>query len=91
MEYFDARCGEKYVNPRRNYTSYFLSFGEAETRIELMHIPDMADPGGRGNRKGLAHFAISVGGAEAVDVLTERLRRAEDKRGWIRRSMPGSS
>ena len=74
MKYFNMSCGEKYVNPRRNYTSYFLSFGEGKTRIELMHIPDMANPVSRGNLKGLAHIAISVGGKEAVNTLTEKLR-----------------
>ena len=74
MKYFNMSCGDKYVNPRRNYTSYFLSFGEEKTRIELMHIPDMDNPASRGNLKGLAHFAISVGGKGAVYILTERLR-----------------
>lgn len=74
IEYFNVSCGEKYVNPKRNYTSYFLSFGEGSTRIELMHIPGMEDPGSRGNLKGLAHFAISVGGENAVNALTEKLR-----------------
>lgn len=75
MEYFDMTCGEKYFNPKRNFTSYFLSFGEDTTRIELMHIPNTDSPTSRGNLKGLAHFAISVGGKDAVDILTEKLRR----------------
>jgi len=74
IKYFDVSCGEKYVNPKRNFTSYFLSFGENSTRIELMHIPDMGNPASRGNLKGLAHFAISTGGKDVVDILTERLR-----------------
>lgn len=74
LTYFDVTCGEKYVNPKRNYTSYFLSFGEGKSRMELMHIPDIQEPTVRGQMKGLAHIAISVGGKEAVDVLTERLR-----------------
>jgi lactoylglutathione lyase len=32
------------------------------------------EPEKRGFSKGIAHFAISVGGKEAVDQLTERLR-----------------
>lgn len=73
-EYFNVSCNDKYVNPRRGFSSYFLSFGEDKTRIELMHIPDMAAPESKGNLKGLAHFAISVGGKDAVDTLTEKLR-----------------
>jgi len=75
MKYFEVGCGEKYINPTRNYTSYFLSFGEDKSRIELMNIPGMKDPGIRGQMKGLAHFAISVGSKEAVNILTEKLRK----------------
>ena len=75
MKYFELTCGDKYVNPKRNYTSYFLSFGEGKSRIELMYIPDMKEPVNRGQMKGLAHLAISVGGKDAVNALTERLRK----------------
>ncbi len=73
--YFGMRYNDKYVNPKRNFSSYFLSFEHARSRIELMHIPNMASPSARGTLKGLAHLAISVGGKEAVDALTERLRK----------------
>ena len=26
LTYFDVTCGNKYVNPIKNFTSYFLSF-----------------------------------------------------------------
>ena len=74
-KYFSTGCSDKYTNPKRGFTSYFLTFGEDKTRIELMHIPNMENPASRGNLKGLAHFAISVDGKEAVDALTERLRK----------------
>ena len=74
MKYFSMSCGEKYVNMKRNFTSYFLSFGDDKTRLEIMHVPDMESPASRGNLKGLAHFAISVGGKDVVNALTERLR-----------------
>ncbi|HIZ32721.1 MAG TPA: VOC family protein [Candidatus Bacteroides merdigallinarum] len=72
--YFNMKCGDKYTNPSKRFTSYFLSFEEGQARIELMHIPDMESPASRGNLKGLAHFAIAVGSQETVNVLTERLR-----------------
>lgn len=72
--YLNVNCSNKYVNSKKNYTSYFLSFGEDKTRIELMNIPSMENPASRGNLKGLAHFAISVGKKENVDNLTEKLR-----------------
>lgn len=74
MTYFSMSCGEKYLNTKRNFASYFLSFGDGKTRLEIMHIPDIESPASRGNLKGLAHFAISVGGKDAVNALTERLR-----------------
>ncbi|WP_128331909.1 VOC family protein [Apibacter sp. HY039] len=74
MKYFKVTCSERYNNPKRNFTSYFLSFGEDKTRIELMHIPDMKNSVNRQNLKGLAHFAISVRNKDKVDAFTERLR-----------------
>ncbi len=73
-KYFNLKCGSKYTNQSKNYTSYFLSFGEDKIRIELMHIPDMQNPASRGYLKGLAHFAIAVGNTEKVNTLTGRLR-----------------
>jgi len=73
--YFGMTCSEKYVNSKKNFTSYFLSFGEDKTRIELMNKPDISDAVGQRNiLKGLAHFAISVGSEGKVNELTERLR-----------------
>ncbi|TRX59071.1 glyoxalase/bleomycin resistance/extradiol dioxygenase family protein [Fulvivirga sp. M361] len=74
--YFGAEASAKYVNQTKNFTSYFLHFGPGRTRLELMTLPD-AKPkqGDRGFDHGLAHMAISVGGEEAVDNLTERLRK----------------
>ncbi len=75
VEYFGAVSGEKYVNPVKNFSSYFLSFDEGGTRIELMSIPGRPhDPVRRGYMKGLAHCAFSVGSRAAVNALTERLR-----------------
>ncbi len=75
VKYFGMQCNNMYHNPRRRFSSYFLSFESERSRIELMHIPDLDAPASRGNLKGLAHLAISVGSKEAVDALTERLRQ----------------
>ena len=75
LTYFDVTSGDKYTNPTKNFTAYFLLFGPEKTRLEIMHRPDISDnPPKRGFSKGIAHFAISVGGKEIVDRLTERLR-----------------
>lgn len=76
LKYFDASCGEKYHNPKKNYTSYFISFDKGGSRIELMNRPDIADNHhARGVLKGWAHLSVSVGGKDAVDKMTERFRR----------------
>ena len=74
-KYFKAKAGEKYHNPIKNFTSYFLSF-EKGCRLELMQKPEIPD-----NQNdimlqyiGIIHFAISVGSKEKVNTLTETMR-----------------
>jgi len=74
LKYFDLSSNKKYHNPKKKFSSYFLAF-ENGARIELMHKPDISefihklDP-----KLGLAHFAISVGTKENVDLLTKRIQ-----------------
>jgi lactoylglutathione lyase len=75
LKYFDTGSGEKYVNPKTQFQAYFIYFGESKTRLELMMRPDiLSDNSNRGFNMGIAHFAISVGGKDKVNELTERLR-----------------
>ncbi|MFR3549246.1 MAG: VOC family protein [Coprobacter sp.] len=75
LTYFDVTCGNKYVNPIKNFTSYFLSFRDGNARIELMTKPGIEETNGkRGFIKGLAHLSITIGSKKDVDSLTERLR-----------------
>ena len=71
--YFGATAGAKYVNPAKQFESYFLTFPDGGTRLELMRVPGMAAAAGD-LRIGLAHFAFALGSVGAVDELTERLR-----------------
>ncbi|MCF3110229.1 VOC family protein [Niabella sp. CC-SYL272] len=72
--YFNAVSSERYHNPKKHFFSYFLSF-DTGCRIELMQMPEISNAGmQRGYTKGIAHFAISLGGKAQVDALTERLR-----------------
>ena len=75
--YFGGTAGDKYYNPTKKFTSYFLSF-EQGCRLELMHKPDIPDNLNDIKRQyiGIIHFAISVGSKEKVDELTETLRTA---------------
>ncbi|PHN04987.1 VOC family protein [Flavilitoribacter nigricans] len=73
--YFGAQSNDRYHNPRKQFSSYFLSFTDG-CRLELMHRPDiqaLSDKAGQEYR-GIIHFAVSVGSEAKVDALTERLR-----------------
>lgn len=73
--YFKMVSSVKYTNTDKGFTSYFLSFGESRTRLELMNRYDITEePSRRGFHKGITHIAISVGDKETVNLLTERLR-----------------
>ena len=73
-QYFGATSGEKYHNPKKQFTSYFLSFSSG-ARLELMHKSGLEQAKNLA-QTGLAHFAISLGSTEEVDRLTQELRQA---------------
>lgn len=76
IRYFRMKCSEIYINPKKQYSSYFLSFQGSSTRFEIMHRPDIAEfTGDRGKSLGLAHISISMGSKVQVDKLTEQIRR----------------
>lgn len=68
--YFGAESGERYHNPKKQFTSYFLTFSSG-SRLELMHREDIA----KENEEsfGYAHLALAVGDKQAVDELVGRL------------------
>ncbi|CAG0926807.1 lactoylglutathione lyase [Thermoflexales bacterium] len=73
--YFAGQASAKYVNARKQFESYFLTFA-AGARLELMQMPtvplsqnDVAQ-----QFTGYIHIAFSVGSREAVEALTDRLR-----------------
>jgi len=75
--FFNASSNEKYCNPKKQFSSYFLSFAGG-ARLELMQMPGI-DAGNNDimqQHTGLIHFAMSTGSKEAVDALTERIRQA---------------
>lgn len=72
VRWFGGRCGNLYHNPKSGLRSYFISFDD-DTRVELMHWPDMGIQGTDTRHTGYAHMAFSVGGKDAVDALTRSL------------------
>ena len=75
MNYFGAKSNQKYFNPKKEFSSYFLSFDEGCT-IEIMEMPGIPDSKDDPIKQfmGLIHFAIYVGSEKEVDRLTELLR-----------------
>ncbi len=79
LTFFDVHSNQLYFNPKKEFSSYFLSF-ESGARIELMYKPDVSKMLETDHpRSGLAHIAISVGSREKVDLLTEEIRNAGHK------------
>lgn len=75
LNFFELESNEKYYNPKKKFSSYFLSF-EKGARIELMHRPDISEfIDNMDGELGLAHFAISVGSKKRVDTITETIRK----------------
>ncbi len=75
-EYFGAKSNEKYINPVKQFSSYFLRFENGECSLEIMSKPNLDNLFENVNNTGLAHFAFSVGSIEDVDLFTNRLRDA---------------
>jgi len=74
-KYFGAISNEKYFNPVKQFSSYFLTFENGECSLELMNKPALVSPE-LNVLTGLAHFAFSVGSKEQVDLFTSKLREA---------------
>ena len=76
MRFFNASSNERYLNIKKGFASYFLSFGESPVRLELMTKLTVTDGGGGQEieRLGLTHMAIQLASAKAVNELTELLR-----------------
>jgi catechol 2,3-dioxygenase-like lactoylglutathione lyase family enzyme/predicted nucleotidyltransferase len=65
--WFKARAGARYSSSKREFTSYFLTFGTG-ARLEVMTSP--------GETPRPAHLAISVGSRDAVDRLVKAMEAA---------------
>ena len=75
--YFDGKSNDKYINPTKNFSSYFISF-DTGARLELMYKPEIGGKGVEDSAQhlGIIHFAVSVGSEAKVVELTEKLRKA---------------
>ena len=73
-KYFNAVSNEKYHNPTKQFSSYFLSFESGE-RLEMMSMEGVTacDKSHAMQVTGLAHFAFALGSEQAADQLTKTL------------------
>lgn len=72
--YFRASTSELYHNTKTGFKSYFLSFDDGGTRLELMNRPQLLPNKTDTAYLGLDHLAFSVGSKEKVDQLTAVLK-----------------
>ena len=74
VKYFNAKSNEGYHNTETDFRSYFLSFDDG-ARLEIKNIPNMSDGKKQLAKTGYTHIAFRLGNKEAVNELTEKLRR----------------
>lgn len=73
--FFGGTSNEKYVNAKKGFSSYFLSF-EDGARLEIMHKTDIPATQNDADRQfmGLIHFAFEVSNMAAVDEMAATFR-----------------
>jgi lactoylglutathione lyase len=74
--YFHFTVSEKYINPQKEFRSYFLS-GERGAKLEIMQKPEIPDNKNDALEQniGINHIAFNFENKEDVDVLTAALKR----------------
>mgnify|MGYP001508680821 FL=1 len=73
VRFLGGKSNEKYVNPKKGFESYFISFDEGPS-LELMIRPDVQNTVVEENRVGLTHLAFTFPGQEEVLRFTEEMR-----------------
>jgi lactoylglutathione lyase len=73
VEFFGGQPGNKYVNSRTGFESYFITF-DCGARLEIMHRLSIPQDGSSKQPTGYSHMAFSVGDRVQVDKLTALLR-----------------
>ncbi|HEY3390886.1 MAG TPA: VOC family protein [Prolixibacteraceae bacterium] len=73
---FNAISNKKYINPIKQFSSYFLTFENGGCSLELMNKPNLDSPDTLESTAltGLAHFSFSAGSKEQVDSFTSQLK-----------------
>ncbi|MGE0076739.1 MAG: VOC family protein [Bacteroidales bacterium] len=73
VRYFEGIANSKYINPKTQLQSYFISF-EASSRIEIMTIPEMEKTRYSSKKiQGYTHLAFAVNTMKEVDLKAQEL------------------
>lgn len=74
-QYFRGICGPLYINPKTQFSSYFITF-EGGASLEIMSKTGIQDTPITNKSKGLAHLAFSFANKTEVQRQTACLREA---------------
>ena len=77
IKYFGAIQNNMYLNEKKQFRSYFLSF-KSGTRLEIMSmpgIPDNVNDTKNSQHKGIIHFALGVETMQEVDYKARQLEQ----------------
>ena len=74
--FFGGISGDVYVNEKKEFRSYFVTFGDG-ARLEIMCVPQITEPGGDpAFRKGIVHIAFGAGSVAEVDEKAREMQTA---------------
>lgn len=76
IKYFEASANDKYINSRKNFHSYFLTFASG-ARLELMTMPAIPENKNDTIQKqhlGIIHLAFGVDTIEGVEEKAKQLQ-----------------
>jgi lactoylglutathione lyase len=73
-KWFGGTAGPKYENPGKKFSSYFIRYGPGE-ELELMNRFELGETVRREFAAGYAHLAFSAESEEAVENLTNRMKK----------------
>ena len=76
IKYFGGTANDKYINPKKQFESYFLTF-ESGARLELMTkpaIPENRNDTVTAQHRGIIHLAFGVETMQQVDDKAKQLQ-----------------
>ena len=76
VKYFDGVPNKKYINTKKQFESYFISF-DSGARLELMRMPDIPENSNdtiQDQHLGIIHLAFGVESPDQVDRKAQELK-----------------